>query len=112
MTAVPADRPTNSPAARPLTATGTNLLGLVRHLAGVAVGYFGEAFDRASALGPPWLADDDEPDADMWAMADETRAEIVELHRSPAAHSDATIESLPLDSSGSCSAPGRSCWSR
>ena len=31
---------------RPMTATGTNLLGLVKHCAGVECGYFGEVMDR------------------------------------------------------------------
>ncbi len=31
-------------ARRPLTPTGTNLLGLVKHAAGVEVGYFGDCF--------------------------------------------------------------------
>jgi len=31
---------------RPMTATGTNLLGLVKHLTGVEYGYLGSAFDR------------------------------------------------------------------
>ncbi len=33
---------------RPLVPTGTNLLGLVKHLAGIELGYFGETFGR------PW----------------------------------------------------------
>lgn len=33
-------------ARRPLTATGTNLLGLVKHVATVEARYFGEVFDR------------------------------------------------------------------
>jgi len=31
---------------RPLTPTGTNLLGLVKHLAGVESDYFGEVWGR------------------------------------------------------------------
>ena len=31
---------------RPLTLTGTNLLGLVKHLASVELGYFGDTFKR------------------------------------------------------------------
>lgn len=85
---------------RPMTPTGTNLLGLVRHVASVELGYFGEVFGRPSGRALPWLADDAEPDADLWATADETREQIVELHRFSAAHSDATIESLPLDAMG------------
>ena len=35
-------------ARRPLTPTGTNLLGLVKHLASVELGYFGDTFGRPS----------------------------------------------------------------
>jgi uncharacterized damage-inducible protein DinB len=85
---------------RPLTATGTNLLGLVKHVASVELGYFGEVFGRPSGLELPWLADDAEPDADLWATPEETREQIIELHRFSAAHSDATIEQLPMDAAG------------
>ncbi|MHA7263301.1 DinB family protein [Arthrobacter sp. TMN-37] len=87
-------------ARRPLTPTGTNLLGLVKHVASVELGYFGEVFGRPSGLGLPWLAGDAEPDADMWAAAGESRADIVELHHFSARHSDATIEALPLTAGG------------
>jgi uncharacterized damage-inducible protein DinB len=87
-------------ARRPMTPTGTNLLGLVKHVASVELGYFGEVFGRPSGRDVPWLDDGAEPDADMWATASETRDEIVELHRFSAAHSDATIEELPLDAPG------------
>ena len=85
---------------RPMTTTGTNLLGLVKHVASVELGYFGVALGRPSGRELPWMADDAEVNADMWATADETREEIVELHRFSAAHSDATIEALPLDAPG------------
>ena len=85
---------------RPMTPTGTNLLGLVKHVASVELGYFGEVFGRPSGRDLPWFDDAAERDADMWATAGETRDEIVELHRFSAAHSDATIESLPLDAPG------------
>lgn len=91
-------------ARRPLTPTGTNLLGLVKHVASVELGYFGEVFGRPSGRDLPALADDAELDADMWAAPEETREDIVELHRFSAVHSDATIEELPLD------APGEVPW--
>ncbi|XAS68813.1 DinB family protein [Micrococcaceae bacterium Sec5.7] len=91
-------------ARRPLTPTGTNLLGLVKHVASVELGYFGEVFGRPSGRDLPWMADDAEPDADMWAAPEETRQDIVELHRFSGAHSDATVEALPLD------APGEVPW--
>jgi hypothetical protein len=84
---------------RPMTPTGTNLLGLVKHVAYVQLGYFGEVFGRPSGRAYPWEGGG-EDDADMWATADETREEIVELHRFSAAHADATIEALPLDAVG------------
>jgi uncharacterized damage-inducible protein DinB len=85
---------------RPLTPTGTSLLGLVKHVASVELGYFGGTFGRPPGRVLPWEADGAEPDADMWATAAETREEIIELHRFSAAHSDATIEALPLDAVG------------
>jgi uncharacterized damage-inducible protein DinB len=85
---------------RPLTNTGTNLLGLVKHVASVQLGYFGETFDRPPEVAAPWLDDDAELNADMWATADESREEILEFWRYSAEHSDRTILSLDLDSPG------------
>jgi uncharacterized damage-inducible protein DinB len=85
---------------RPLLPTGTNLLGLVKHLAGVDAGYFGETFGRPFAEPIPWLADDAEDNADMWATAEESREAIVGLYRRVWAHSDATIEASELDAIG------------
>jgi hypothetical protein len=66
---------------RPLVPTGTNLLGLVKHLAGVELGYLGDTFDRPFDDPPPWLGDDSEPNVDMWATPDESREQIVGLYR-------------------------------
>jgi hypothetical protein len=85
---------------RPLVPTGTNLLGLVKHTAGTESGYFGFVFDRPFPEPLPWVEDDAETNADMWATADESRADIVDLYRRVWAHSDATIEALPLDAHG------------
>ena len=52
---------------RPLTPTGTNLLGLVKHLASVELGYFGEVFGRPSDIPLPWFEENAEPNADLWA---------------------------------------------
>ncbi|BCW49893.1 DinB family protein [Arthrobacter sp. StoSoilB13] len=87
-------------ARRPMTPTGTNLLGLVKHVASVELGYFGETFGRPSGRELPWFAEDAEPDADLWVPASESRAEILELHHFSANHSDATIEALSLDAPG------------
>jgi hypothetical protein len=85
---------------RPMTATGTNLLGLVKHLASVELEYFGDVFGRPSGIPLPWSADDAEPNADMWATADESRDDIVGLYRRAWAHADATIEALDLTDVG------------
>lgn len=85
---------------RPLTPTGTNLLGVVKHVASVELGYFGETFGRPSAEPLPWFADDAEPNADMWATADESREQIIALYHRTWAHSDATIDALELDAVG------------
>ncbi|MFI9063825.1 DinB family protein [Streptomyces sp. NPDC053429] len=85
---------------RPLTPTGTNLLGLVKHVAGVELGYLGDTFGRPSGEPLPWLDDGAGTNADMWATADESREYIVELYRRAWAHSDATIGALALDATG------------
>jgi hypothetical protein len=85
---------------RPLTPTGTNLLGLVKHVASVEAGYLGDVFGRPFPEPMPWYADDAEPNADMWATADETREDIVELYRRVWAHDDVTIETLDLGAIG------------
>ena len=85
---------------RPMVPTGTNLLGLVKHLASVELGYFGETFGRPFGERLPWLEEGAEPNADMWATPDESRAEIIGLYHRAWAHSDATIGALALDATG------------
>lgn len=87
-------------ARRPLTATGTNVAGLVKHVASVQLDYFGEVFDRPHGRALPWFADDAEPNADLWVPADESLDSVRELHAFSAAHADATIAALPLDARG------------
>jgi uncharacterized damage-inducible protein DinB len=85
---------------RPMVPTGTNLLGLVKHVASVEAGYLGGTFDRPFQEPLPWYEDGAEANADMWATAEESREQIVGLYRRVWAHSDATIEALPLDAIG------------
>ena len=85
---------------RPLTPTGTNLLGLIKHVASVELGYFGDTFGRPFDEPLPWFIDDAEPTTDMWAAADESRGQIVALYHRAWAHSDATIDTLALDAIG------------
>lgn len=85
---------------RPLVPTGTNLLGLVKHVASVEAEYLGAVFGRPFPEPLPWFADDAEPNADMWATADESRQQIVALYRRVWVHSDATVHALDLDAEG------------
>ncbi|MGH3366664.1 MAG: DinB family protein [Nocardioidaceae bacterium] len=85
---------------RPMTPTGTNLLGLVKHLASCELGYFGDTFARPSDVPKPWFEDDAGPNADMYATADESRESIVGLYHHARAHSDTTIDTLSLDAIG------------
>jgi hypothetical protein len=89
---------------RPLVPTGTNLLGLVKHVASVEAGYFGETFGRPFAEPLPWFDEGAESNADMWATVQESREGLVDFYHRVWAHSDATIEALALD------APGRVPW--
>ncbi|GAA2118431.1 DUF664 domain-containing protein [Nocardioides bigeumensis] len=50
---------------RPMTPTGTNLLGIVKHLASVEAGYFGETFGRPWPEPLPWFEDDAPVNADI-----------------------------------------------
>jgi uncharacterized damage-inducible protein DinB len=89
---------------RPLVRTGTNLLGLVKHLACVELGYFGETFERPSGETNPWFEEGVEDNVDMWPTPEESREDLVALYRRACSHADVTIEALNLD------APGRVPW--
>lgn len=88
---------------RPFTPTGTNLLGLVKHVTGVELAYFGDTFGRPYFDAEPpqwWYTEDAESNADMWATADESREQIVGLYRQAWEHTNSTIETLALDTIG------------
>jgi hypothetical protein len=85
---------------RPLVPTGTNLLGLVKHVASTEAGYLGETFGRPFPERLPWAEDGAEANAEMWATPDQSRDYIVDLYRRVWAHSDATVAALELDAIG------------
>ncbi|MGL6237117.1 MAG: DinB family protein [Segniliparus sp.] len=87
-------------ARRPLTRTGTNLLGLVKHLAHVEFGYFGAAFGRDPEEDLPGWSEDADPNDDMWAKPDESREAVVALYRRAWAWADATIGEKRLEDRG------------
>lgn len=85
---------------RPLVPTGSNLLGLVKHAAGVEAGYLGVVFGRPFPEALPWMEEDAPPNADMRATAEESREDVVGLSRRVGAHAEATLRALPLDAVG------------
>lgn len=86
---------------RPMTATGTNLLGLVKHVAAVEAEYFGLVFDRPFPHTPEWMLAEDQPDnVDMWATAEESTASILDFFARVRAHAAETIAARELDSTG------------
>ncbi|WP_435156420.1 DinB family protein [Amycolatopsis sacchari] len=89
---------------RPLTATGTNLLGLVKHLAVWESRYFGEVFGRPFPEPLPRWDDTGARGTDLWASEHETREGIFGLYRRVWQHSDKTITDLAVD------APGHVPW--
>jgi uncharacterized damage-inducible protein DinB len=82
---------------RPMTPSGTNLLGLVKHLASVEYSWFCETFGQKSESIP---FDANDPDADMRAEANETTADIVEYYGRARAAADRVIDELDLDAVG------------
>ena len=82
---------------RRITPSGTNLLGLVKHLASVEYGWFCETFGRASDAIP---FDESNPDADMRAEPHETTQAIVEYYGRARAAADHAIEELDVEDLG------------
>jgi Protein of unknown function (DUF664) len=87
---------------RPMTVTGTNLLGLVKHLAGLEYAYLGESLGYPAPETMSWIEDGSIwHGADMWARPDETSEYITGLYRRACAHADGVIAALDLDAPGS-----------
>ena len=74
---------------RPLTPTGTNLLGLVKHVALTTAGYFGEVLGRPTVLA--WQ--ETEPNVDMWVQPGETRAMVLEWYDRAVADAETAVRS-------------------
>lgn len=93
----------------PRTATGNNLLGILKHCLNVEAGYFGPTFGREFPTPEelvPMQAFEEDPQADWYAREDETKDGLIDLYRRVGVFADQTIEQLPLD------APGRVPWWR
>jgi hypothetical protein len=82
---------------RPLTPSGTNLLGLVKHLGAVEYGWFCTTFGRETEALP---YDEDDEDADLRIDLDESTEDIVAFYRRARAAADVVIGELALDDTG------------
>jgi hypothetical protein len=89
---------------RPLTCTGTNLLGLVKHSATWEARYFGEVFGRPFPEQLPRWDDEAARGTDLWVTEDESREQIIGFYQRAWEHADATIDTLAID------APGHVPW--
>jgi uncharacterized damage-inducible protein DinB len=86
---------------RPLTRTGTNLLGLVKHLSLSESRYLGEIVGRPFPEPLPRFDDPDYANHDhMWVTEQESRADVIDGYHRACRHADATIEALPIDAPG------------
>lgn len=87
----------------PRTPTGFNLLGVVKHMSQVEIGYFGDTFGR------PWPNRDEvvtleqieaDPQADWYATEAESAESVFDLWRRVRAFAEASVDSLPLSAVG------------
>ncbi|WNV85480.1 DinB family protein [Umezawaea sp. Da 62-37] len=82
---------------KPMTPSGTSLLGLVKHLAATEYGWFSETFGRETE---PLPFSDDDPEADLRPAPDETTDGIVAFYGRARAASDSVIADHEPDSLG------------
>ncbi len=82
---------------RPMMPSGTNLLGIVKHLAAVEYGWFCTTFGRETE---PLPFDDDDEDADLRVSDDETTEDILAFYRRACDAADRAMSELGLDGEG------------
>jgi hypothetical protein len=84
---------------RPMTPTGTNLLGLVKHSTRSHLMYFCDVFGRPQDPALRWLSDVT-PGTDMWVKADESTREVIAAYRRSWELADESVTELPSDALG------------
>ena len=82
---------------RPMTPSGTNLLGLVKHLAAVEYGWFCLTFGRETE---PLPYDENDENADLRVEPDETTDEVVAFYGRARAAADEVIDETGLEDTG------------
>jgi uncharacterized damage-inducible protein DinB len=87
----------------PRVPSGTNLSGLVKHMANVEANYLGDVVGRPWPTPEeliPWHVFEDDPQADFYLTTDETLAEVIDLYRRVWVFTEESIDALPLDTRG------------
>lgn len=77
-----------------MTPSGTNLLGLVKHLAAVEYGWFCTTFGRSTE---PLPFDDNDEDADLRVNDDESTEDILAFYRRACDAADLAMSEIGLD---------------
>ncbi|MCZ2819222.1 DinB family protein [Modestobacter sp. VKM Ac-2977] len=86
---------------RPLTRTGTNVLGLIKHLTLSEARYLGDIFGRPYPEPIPNFSDPHYSNRDtLWVTERESRGDVLDGYRRACAHADVTIEALPINATG------------
>lgn len=82
---------------RPMTPSGTSLLGLVKHLGAVEYGWFCTTFGRQTERLP---FSDEDPEADLRVTPDESSEHILAFYARARAAADQVIVELDLEDRG------------
>jgi uncharacterized damage-inducible protein DinB len=82
---------------RPMTPSGTNLLGIVQHLAAVEYGWFCETFGYPVE---PLPFDDSDPDADLRVASEVATAAVLGYYDRARKAADTAITELALEAIG------------
>jgi hypothetical protein len=82
---------------RAMTPSGTNLLGLVKHLAAVEYAWFCETFGRETE---PLPFSDEDPNADLRVEPHESTADILAFYARARAAADQVIAEVDLEDTG------------
>lgn len=88
----------DSDVSRPMVGSGTNILGVIQHLATVEYGYFVECLGHTvTDERHLTLMADEEASADMWVPAEIPRTEIIDFYRRAIETANKNIAALDTD---------------
>ncbi len=85
---------------RPLVQSGSNLLGIVKHLAYCELGYLTQTFGRELPVPDLWAQEGVDPHDDLWVPADQSRQDVIDLYLLAQAEAARTLADHELDSEG------------